>query len=224
MRTWIGRSWIRKASAIPPQAREGVVVAVGDRLVGDVPAGQHQRPAEVEASRWCSGVYGSITPEERLPGATDGGQRRVRRRRGAAGRWAAAAPVEQEARLRLADLARAAGPRSRSGAITANGLSSRCLRDRRRRDRGSSGRVGGEVVAAQALDGEDRAPPSSSAARASTGSPGGRPAARPAGAGADRRRGSTPAGRGSAGRPGRGIRRRTPAHIANPAIVVFGRS
>ena len=35
----------------------GVVVAVGDRLVGDVAAGQHERRADARGtSRWCSGV------------------------------------------------------------------------------------------------------------------------------------------------------------------------
>ena len=41
--------------------------------------------------------------------------------------------------------------------MTANGLSSRCLRCAQRRDGLLAGGVGGQVVAAQALDGEDPA-------------------------------------------------------------------
>ena len=43
VRVWIGRSWTRKASAMPASRSRGVVVGVGDRLVGDVARGHHQR-------------------------------------------------------------------------------------------------------------------------------------------------------------------------------------
>ena len=47
VRVWIGRSCSRNTSAIAGQALERVVVAVGDRLVGDVAAGHHERRARV---------------------------------------------------------------------------------------------------------------------------------------------------------------------------------
>ena len=44
------RSWSRKRSAIAGQPLERVVVAVGDRLVGDVAAGHHERRPDVGAA------------------------------------------------------------------------------------------------------------------------------------------------------------------------------
>ena len=57
-RTWIGRSWVRNRSAMPASRLERVVVLVGDRLVGAVAAGHHQRDARrpSRSRRWCSGV------------------------------------------------------------------------------------------------------------------------------------------------------------------------
>ena len=42
VRMWMARSWVRKASAMPLQAFEGLVVAVGDGLVGEVAAGEDE--------------------------------------------------------------------------------------------------------------------------------------------------------------------------------------
>ena len=74
----------------------GVVVAVRDRLVGDVPAGQHDRLADVAGSRWCTGCRAAAARGARLPGATDGRHGRAR------------APAQQHDR---APAARSARPR-----------------------------------------------------------------------------------------------------------------
>ena len=44
------------------QSGDGVVVLVGDRLVAEVAAGHHERATDPSSRRWCSGLYGSITP------------------------------------------------------------------------------------------------------------------------------------------------------------------
>ena len=94
-----------------------------------------------------------MTPSWRLPGAVAGATAAPGRRgsstigrAGLVSRAAAAASTS----------ARSAAA-ARSAAITANGLSSRCLRCAERGDGLLAGGVGGQVVAAQALDGEDPA-------------------------------------------------------------------
>ena len=98
-----------------------------------------------------------------------------------------------------------------SGTISANGLSSRCLRPRSGGGRGASPASDGEVIAPETLDRENapgadqrggrrdrvtvRLPDRTVLSRW-----------RRAGSGADRRRGSRPAEHGTAGRPGRGTR------------------
>ena len=96
VRVSIGRSCSRKRSAISASRSHGVLVLVGDRLVGDV-AARHTRassPASA-SSRWWSGEYGSITPSSGAPG------RHRRRRDGGVGaargraRSAARGPEQQ---------------------------------------------------------------------------------------------------------------------------------
>ena len=47
---WIGRSWTQKRSAISPSRSQRVVVVEGDRLVGDVRRGHHQRRRPTSAA------------------------------------------------------------------------------------------------------------------------------------------------------------------------------
>ena len=47
VRVWIGRSWSRNSVGDAAEPLAGVVVLVGDRLVGEVAAGHHQRLADV---------------------------------------------------------------------------------------------------------------------------------------------------------------------------------
>ena len=50
-RRWIGRSWLRSASAIPSEPIPRIVIGEGDRLVGSIAARHHQRPAETVAEQ-----------------------------------------------------------------------------------------------------------------------------------------------------------------------------
>ena len=60
-----------------PSRVERLVVVERDRLVGQVARRHHQRPPASASSRWCSGVYGRNTPDQRVA-------RRDRRRASAA--------------------------------------------------------------------------------------------------------------------------------------------
>ena len=134
----------------PAQPRPSLAVLERDRLVGDVPARQHERTADV----------GREQVVERRVREHDAEPRRARRdRRGDRG------VVPPRAGARSAARASAAAPtpaaetsHSSSGAavITANGFSSRRLRARSRATAVLVRGVAGQVVAAQALDGEDR--------------------------------------------------------------------
>ena len=111
----------------PFQARHRVVVAVGDRLVRDVAAGHHQRRArrrraaggEVASRAASPRGRASREPPTRPPRAS------ARRRAITIGR---SRPSKQP--LLRAVSSTSARALSRSGAISANGLSSRCLRAR----------------------------------------------------------------------------------------------
>ena len=73
-RTWIGRSWSRKASAIPPSLASASPssVAMGSSLLFPlVITSVFRHGAGAPKSRWWSGEYGSITPSQPSPGATD---------------------------------------------------------------------------------------------------------------------------------------------------------
>ena len=177
------------------------------------------------SSRWCSGEYGSITPRSAERGATaratgaPGAARRehdrpLARRRAAPRRRGAARPAR--------------APPSRSGAISANGFSSRCLRARSARDRVLVVGAARQVVAAEPLDRDDPARRAARGRRRASGIGARRAPARRAASTSRSARaavaGRRSAGRGSGGRPGRRTRPGTRAHIAKPAIVVSGRS
>jgi hypothetical protein len=53
------------------EAFEGFVFVGADRFVAEVAAVATTGNPSAERSRWCSGVYGSITPRLGLPGAAD---------------------------------------------------------------------------------------------------------------------------------------------------------
>ena len=147
-RRWIGRSWARKASAIPPsRARASPSSnAIGSsEMFPLVSTNELPRSA---ASKWWRGVYGSMTPSHGDPGAIEA---------------ATGAPL----RLRASTIGRS---RERSNVHSAARDLAQLVRCRRHhRERlllaplaGAQPRhcvlvrgVAGQVVAAQALDGED---------------------------------------------------------------------
>ena len=151
---WIGRSWVRMRSAIGAEAGPGVVVAVGDRLVGHVARRQHDRLADRGQQQVVQRRVGQHHPEladarARPPAATAAPGRRGSSTIGRAGdASSSAAASSTTASCRAA---------ATSAAITANGLSSRCLRARSVATAGSRRRQRGEVVAAEPLDGDDLA-------------------------------------------------------------------
>ena len=69
-RRWIGRSCARNASAMPHSrsraSSSSNAIGSSERLPLVITSG----PPKSASSRWCSGVYGSITPSHGLPGAT----------------------------------------------------------------------------------------------------------------------------------------------------------
>ena len=105
------------------------------------------------SSRWWSGEYGSITPSWSERGATAAATRASGRGRASTiGR--AAEPSSSSSTGPSSTSSRAA---ARSGAISAKGLSSRCLRERRRGDGRLVVGAARQVEAADALDRHDRA-------------------------------------------------------------------
>ena len=220
MRVWIGRSWSRKASAIGAEARQGVLVAVRDRLVAPVPAREHQRDARVRAEQVMQRAVGQHHPE--LAGA-----------RGDRGRHARAGPPGREHdRPRDASQQRAGGVaehhevlgRRDVGGQQRERLVLAMLAGAQLGDRARIVGAAGQVVAADALDGDDRPVPEQRGGRrdgvgggalapVASGQPRPRPAAGQARGWAWKRR-----SRGSS------YSARQSAHIAKPAIVVSGRS
>ena len=196
VRVWIGRSCSRKRSAMPREALERVVVLVGDRLVGDVAAGHHQRHADV-------GQQQVMQRRVRQHQAELVRARRDRRRH----RHVVAADHDRPRRR-----VRAARP-SCAATMTANGRSSRCLRARRRATTASSSARHARWKPPMPLTATIA--PSSSARRRRL------PAAPTAAA---RTPGRRSAGRGSGGRAGRRTPPGRPRTCVKPAIVVDGRS
>ena len=182
-RRWIGRSWERKASAIPARRRSRVGVVDRDGLVGAVAARHHERPRNVVAEQVVErGVREHQPDPRRRPG--DRRRRPARpprpaRARSAARRASAAPPPP------------ASAPRARSGSVGHHRerLLLAELARAQTRDGALVGRVARQVVAAEALHREDAA-----AARARRRPP------RAASSGAARTRGRRSARRGSAGR------------------------
>ena len=188
-RRWIGRSWARNASAIPaePLPRLVVLERRSARRSGCRSSSRAAAPNVGEQQVVERRVRQHQPEPRRCPGATDGATGASR-----------AAADEHDRPLARARAARASSsstlapaPRARS-VISANGLSSRCLRARSRATASSFGGVAGEVVAAEALDGDDRAVAQRPRGRL----------ARAAARAAARRPGRRSARRGSGGRPG----------------------
>ena len=138
--TWIGRSCVSQASARCASRSSASVssVTIGspDRLPlvmtsSRGPSGSPGRPS----SRWCRGVYGSITPRSGLPGATASAGRGSRPRTtgaDAASSGRPAGPGLRAGSVPRGSAGRGARRRPRVLAMTANGLSPRALRRRRR--------------------------------------------------------------------------------------------
>ena len=222
--SWIGRSWRRKRSAIAAEALERVVVEVGDRLVGDVAAGHHQRTPGIGQQQVVERRVRQHDPEVgACRGATASRDRRTRpscrkddrplgeprRSCSSAGR---ARPAIAPARGR-APSERMACPRGACAPAA-------------RATAASSSRAAGEVEAAESLDRDDRAVEQERIAAAAIGSRAPRPAsrrrrepdARPAVRAGVRLGVEAPVERDPRTRPGSG------AHIRKPAMVVSGRS
>lgn len=129
--TWIGRSWVNHASASAASRSRAsaspVTIGSPDTLPLVItssrgPGGSPGSPS----SRWCSGVYGSITPRSGPPGATSSQTGTPgRRRSNTTGR---SGPVSSSASN--APTCASGSTPARSRAITANGLRPRALRDR----------------------------------------------------------------------------------------------
>ena len=130
-RRWIGRSCARKASAIPPSRSRAssspVAIGSSERFPLVITSA---RPASA-SRRWWSGVYGSISPSHGEPGATEAATGASARRR-----------QRTIGRSREASSASSSAPSSASASgrvvMTANGLSSRSFRPRRRATASSS--------------------------------------------------------------------------------------
>ena len=189
------------------EAHSCLLAINGDRLIGEVPAGHHERAPEVRGQEVVEGRVGErITPSQRLPGASPlATGAPVRRRAITIGR---AGDSSSSLRSRAAQPHDALGlgghDRQRPGfaALALTQPLDRCF----------ACRVTGEVVAAEPLDRED--PPSRGIATASArSSPSCGPQSGQQIVSAWWRRSV---------RSSYSARRR--AHIANPAIVVFERS
>ena len=113
---------------------------------------------------------------------------------------------------------------SRSGTITANGLSPRRFRRAQLGDRVLVGRVAGEVVSADALDGENAAVAQQRSGLEQPASPRVMRRRGSGSAASARSSGSRPAARGSGGRRDRRIRGRSRRTSRSAAIVVAARS
>ena len=190
----------------PAEPRPRLVVVEGDRLVGEVPARQHERAAEVGREQVVERRVREHDAEPRASRArpTSATAAPSRRRRSTIGRARRA-----EQRPLLVARPRRAPPGA--AVISANGFSSRCLRARSRATASSFARVAGEVVAAEALDREDRARRGACDTASSSG--------------IDSRGPQTGQAIGSAWKrrsAGSSYSRRQSAHIGKPAIVVVG--
>ena len=128
---------------------ERLVVAIGDRLLGEVARGHHQGP--VQLARAAGGGAACTAASGRPAGCAAPPRPRDRPARGARTSTIGRSTEVSSRALRLrhvGDLRAAA----RSRTITANGFSSRRLRSRRRRTAARRGRVAGQVEPAEPLD------------------------------------------------------------------------
>ena len=132
-RVWIGRSCVRKASAMPPsRARASSSSnAIGSSETLPLVITSGAADGRRAAGR-CSGVYGqhdADLPVSRRDRGGEAGSTRSRRRGGRAARSGGAG--RSAARSAAASTAQISRASSRSATMTANGLSSRCFRLRR---------------------------------------------------------------------------------------------
>ena len=150
VRVRIGRSWSRNASAIPASRATRVAVLERDRLVGDVARWSSRAARRASASsRWCSGVYGSITPElarARRDGRRDGARPPAAARARSAARASAAAAPPPRPSSTSAAAAATSGDHQRERLVLA------VLARPQRRHRALVGRHAGEVEPAEPLD------------------------------------------------------------------------
>ena len=125
----MSRSCSRKIVGHRRQARDGVVVAIGERLVADVARRHHERPADAAQQQVMQRRVGKHQADQRRVRRHQARQRRMRTRprqhdRPGHRRSAAIAPRPSGWRSRSAA--------RRSATITANGFSSRRFSSRRR--------------------------------------------------------------------------------------------
>ena len=225
VRMWIGRSWVRNASAMPRQPGQRVLV------VG-------RRSARRRRCRWSApsggrarGAAGGAAACTAASPRADGCPAPPPRATGRRGRPARSSTIGRRGLVSsdaavVVHLAQPRAPPARSAAISANGLSSRCLRARSGRRGRLAGRVDRQVIAAQALDRQHPARGQQGRRPRPTRIPGRRHAAPTA---SSRRSLGPQAGqhtgwawnRRSAGS---GYSAAHAAHSAKPAIVVSGRS
>ena len=224
-RMWIGRSWVSSPSTSGPSRRDRVVVVVGDRLVAEVAARHHERPADAGQQQVVERAVGQEQPELGQARAPRRRRPSARRRRRGASTIGRRGERQRGARPRRRGRTAARPPPGRPPSPRTACRRAPCAGAARPTARGVGG-VDGEVVAADALHRDDRPAPQGVDGRGQRGRTLGhdrarRGRARPA---AGRTPGRRWAGRGSGGRPGRRTRPGTPAHIVKPAIVVAGRS
>jgi hypothetical protein len=149
-RAVVGQERVSDAS----QARERVLVAVGDRLVGGVPAGQHERRAVLAGEDVVQPGGGQHEPQPPVAGGHGGGDPRAAAaaqqhdRGGAAGQQVGLPAAHLAQRRRGLQIAHEDRERLVLPMLARTQCGGRPL----------VGGVDGEVVAAQALDG-DHSPP-----------------------------------------------------------------
>ena len=149
----MARSWVRNASAIPSSRVPRLVVPVDDRLVGDVSAGQDDRAGhggEQQVVQRGVRQHDAELAVARGRGGGDGGAGPPGQQHDRAGR------AGQQAGGRGVDLGQFRG-RGQVGGHDRERLVLAVLALAERGDGLLAGGVGGQVVAAQALDGEDAA-------------------------------------------------------------------
>ena len=139
-----------RRQARPARPRRGRRSARRRRCRSSSPAGRRQSAEQQVMQRRVGQHHAELG---QAPGATDGGNRRPGRRDRQHDR--PRHRIQQRARLRPRSISSPAA--AASATISANGLSSRCLRARSAATACSSARVADQVVAAEPLDGDDRA-------------------------------------------------------------------
>ena len=226
VRMWIGRSWTRKASAIGRSRSRASSSSVGDRLVGDVARGHHQRRADVREQQVVKRRVGQHHARGRASRARPRGATSAPGRRRATTIGRSRSGQQAPPRPRSARPARGR-PRGRPPSARTACPRGACARAAPPPPPRRSA-TAGEVVAADPLDRDDRARAEhrrgglDRVAAGALADP--RPVGVDAAGPAARTRGRRWAGRGSGGRAGSSYSARQRSHISKPAIVVSGRS